>query len=73
MHRAPVRSLVQEDSTCQEATKPMPHNSWAPGLEPRNPNYWAHVLQLLKPADLEPVLPNKSSHYNEKPAHNNEE
>ena len=36
-------------------------------------NYWAHVLQLLKPACLEPVLRNKRSHCNEKPTRHNEE
>ena len=30
-------------------------------------------LQLLKPVRLEPVLCNKRSHCNEKPAHRNEE
>ena len=33
-----VRSLVREDPTCRRATKSTSHN------------YWAHVLQLLKPA-----------------------
>ena len=51
-----VWSLVQEDSTCLRTTKP------------RSCNYWAHVLQLLKPSNLEPVLYNKRSHRNEKPA-----
>ena len=31
------------------------------------------MLQLLKPAQLEPVLRNKRSHRNEKPAHTNDE
>ena len=39
-----VWSLIQEDLT----TKPM-HNYWASALEPGSLNYWAHVLQLLKP------------------------
>ena len=56
-----VRALVWEDPTCRRATKPVHHN------------YWAHVLQLLKPAHLEPVLCNKRSHRNEKPAHCNKE
>ena len=34
---------------------------------------WAHAPQLLKPVHLEPVLRNKKSHRNEKPAHSNEE
>ena len=42
-----VRALVQEDPTCHGATKPVHHN------------YWACVLQLLKPAHLEPLLCNE--------------
>ena len=56
-----VRALVREDPTCHGATKPAIHN------------YWARVPQLLKPAHLEPVLGNKRSHRNGKPAHHNEE
>ena len=56
-----VWSLVWEDPTCRGETKPVCHD------------YWAHVLQLLKPACLEPTLRNKRSHRNEKPAHRNEE
>ena len=56
-----VRALVREDPTCRRATKPVRHN------------YWAHVLQLLKLVRLEPVLCNKRSHCNEKPAHCNKE
>ena len=56
-----VRSLVRVDPTCRGATKPVHHN------------YWAHVPQLRKPVRLEPVLRNKKSHSNEKPAHCNEE
>ena len=37
MQRTQVWSLVLEDSTCREATKPMSHN------------YGAHELQILKP------------------------
>ena len=56
-----VRALVREDPTYRGTTKPVRHN------------YWAHVPQLLKTAHLEPVLRNKRSHFNEKPAHHNEE
>ena len=52
---------IWEDPTCRGATKPMRHN------------YCAHVLQLLKPMYLEPVLRNKRSHFKEKPVHHNEE
>ena len=53
-------SLVQEDPICWEVTKPRYHN------------YWTHKVQLLKPTCLEPVLCNKRSHQNEKPAYHNE-
>ena len=56
-----VQSLVQEDPTGRWATKPASHN------------YWARVPQLLKPAHLKPMLRNKRSHRNEKPAVRNEE
>ena len=81
-----VQSLVWEDPTCHGATKPMCHNYWAHvletlshnywslcTLEPVCCNYWAHMPQLLKPVCLEPMLRNKRSHRNEKPAHRNEE
>ena len=57
---AQARSLVQEDSTCCRATKPVHHK------------YWAHTLQLLKPVHLEPVLHNERSHYSKKPVHRNQ-
>ena len=63
-----VRALVREDPTCLGATKPMHHNYWACALEPVSHNYWARVQQLVEPARLEPVLRNKRSHHNEKPA-----
>ena len=68
-----VRALVQEDPTCREATKPVHHNYWACALEPASHNYWARMPQLLKPVRLQPMLHNKRSHRNEKPAHHNEE
>ena len=68
-----VQALVGEDPTCCGATKPVCRNYWACALEPESHNYWAHVPQLLKLACLEPVLRNKRSHRNEKPAHSKEE
>ena len=56
-----VPSLVWENPTCLEATKQV------------SSNYWAYLLQLLKPACLEPLLDNVRSHCNEKPGHCNEE
>ena len=49
------------------ATKLASHNYWAGALEPIGCNYLAHMLQLLKPESLEPVLRNKRSCSNEKP------
>ena len=71
MQGTQVRALVQEDPTCCGATKPVHHSYWACALDPASHNYWAHVPQLLKPVRLEPVLCNKRSHHNEKPAHHN--
>ena len=68
-----VQALAWEDPTCRGATKPMRHNYWACALESVSHNYWAHVPQLLKPAHLEPVLPNKRSQHNENPPYRNEE
>ena len=48
MQGAWVRSLVQKDPTCCEATKPVHHNYWACALEPVSHNYWARMPQLLK-------------------------
>ena len=49
-----VRALVQEDTKCRGATKPVGHNYWACTLEPTpqllNPvSSRAHVPQLLSP------------------------
>ena len=68
-----VWALVQEDPTCRGATKPVSHNYWACALKPASHNYWACVPQPLKPVRLDPMLHNKRSHRNEKPAHQNEE
>ena len=50
MQGTQVQSLVQKDSTCYVAIKPMYHNYWAWTPEPESCNYLAHKLQLLKPA-----------------------
>ena len=68
-----AQALVWEDPTCHRATKPMRHNYWACALEPMSHNYWAHTPQILKPMRPEPMLCNKRSYHNEKPAHCNEE
>ena len=73
MQGTQVRALVREDPTCRGAAKPMSHHYWVCALEPASHNYWAHVPQLLKPVHLEPVLCNKRSHRNEKPAHHNKD
>ena len=65
------KSLVWEDPTYHGATKPMCCNYWACTLEPESHNYWARMLQLLKP-ELEPMLHNKRSRCTEKPMHHNQ-
>ena len=67
------RALVWENPTRCGATKPACHNYWTCALEPMSHSYWARMPQLLKPVHLEPMLCNKGSHRNEKPAHHNEE
>ena len=56
-----------------EAHVPQLLSPRATTTEPVSHNYWAREPQLLKPACLEPVLRDKRSHRNEKPAHHNEE
>ena len=56
-----VQFLVQDDPTWLRASKPV------------SGNYWALVLQLLKPSRLELALCNKRSHLIEKPMHHNKE
>ena len=51
-----VPSLVQDDSTCPGATKPMHHNYWSFNLKPGSCDYWAQASQVSKPVCLEPML-----------------
>ena len=50
MQETQVWSLVWENPTWSRAAKSVCHNYWVCPLEPGSRNYWAHVLQLLKPA-----------------------
>ena len=61
MQRTQVWSLVQEDTTCRGAAKPVRHN------------YWACFLQRLKPKRPRAVLLKKRSHRNEQPEFRNRE
>ena len=69
MQGTQVQSLVQEDPTCCEATKPMHHNYWACGLEPASHNYWAREPQPLSPcaATTEAHVPRSHALQQEKP------
>ena len=51
--------LIQEGPTCHRTTKLRCHIYWAYALKPESHNYWAHVPQLLKPTQLEPMLCNR--------------
>ena len=66
MQGTQVWSPVQEDSTCNGATKPVHHNYWAFTLEPTSHNHWARMLQLPKLMHLKPVILYERSHCNEK-------
>ena len=51
----------------------MPRSNWTHAPQLLSLSSRAFMPQLLKPACLEPVLHNKRSHRNEKPAHSNED
>ena len=65
-----VRSVVPEDPTHPGATKHV-HNYWACAPEPRNHNYWAYVLQLLKSVHPRAHASRARSHHSEKPTNGN--
>ena len=50
MQETQVRSLIQHDLLCCEATRLVYHSYRSCAWEPRSRNYGAHVPQLLKPA-----------------------
>ena len=64
MQGTQVWSLVQEDTTCCRAAKPVRHNYWACALEPGE----VRCRKYFSSHALEPVLCNKRSHCNQKPA-----
>ena len=60
MQGTPVCSLILEDPTCCKAIKPVYHN------------YWADMLQLLKPTCPSSCSLQQEKRRNEKPAHRKE-
>ena len=56
-----------EDSTCHRAAEPVCRNYGAGAPEPLHHNWWAPLLQLLKPVHLEPVLHNQRSRWTRSP------
>ena len=68
-----IPHAAEQLSPCTTTTEPALYSPWATTTEPTNHNCWAYVPQLLQPTHLEPVLRNKTSHCNEKPAHHNKE
>ena len=60
MEGTQIQSLIWEDRICCGAAKPMCHNHWACGLEPRSCNYWS-LCELC----------NRRSHLNELPMQHN--
>ena len=66
MQETRVLSLVQEDSICLRAAKPMHHSFEACALKPGS-----HNSATAEATRLEPVLYKKTSHRSEKPVHSN--
>ena len=62
MQEIQIRSLIQEDPTCCEAAKSVSYNYGAWSLELVHNDYWAHMLQPLKP-----VCPTAGDPQQEKP------
>ena len=63
MQRTQVWCLIQDDSTCHRATKPMCHNYWACALGPSSHNYWSPGAYHLHTAITEPLCCNYWSPY----------
>ena len=62
-----IPHALEQLSPCATTTEPLCSNYWClHALKSTGRNYWAPVLQLLKPVHLEPVLGNERSHCNEK-------
>ena len=61
-----IPHAAEQLSPCATTTEPVLYNPCATTTEASEP-------QLPKPACLEPVLRNKRSHHNEKPAHSNKD
>ena len=69
MQGTPVRPLVWEDPTGPEQLNPCATTTEAVLKSLASCSHWTHVLQLLRPAYLEPRLHNKRSYCSEKAAH----
>lgn len=69
--RMRVWSLVWEVSAGRGATKPRCQDKSSLSSGACTPQCWAHVLQLLSPVHLEPVLTTRS-HHHEKLVHSSE-
>ena len=72
MQETQVRSLIQQDPLCCEATRFVYHNYRSCAREPRSRNYGAHVPQLLKPACTRTQALQQKKPHSEKPAHCNQ-
>ena len=68
MQETLIRSLKQEDPTCQGATRSTRHSYWACALEAGSQNYSTHRMHLVKSlCALRPMLQNMRSPCKEKP------
>ena len=72
--RTPQLRRLRALGPTSHTNEPLCHNYWSPwALESASHSYWTGMLQLLKPVSLEPMLCNKRSHCNERPAYHSEE
>ena len=51
-----VQSLIWEDPTCQEATKPEYHNYWAYALQQEKPPQWETCAPQLEGTSTSPQI-----------------
>ena len=54
MREMQVQSLIQEDSTCRKATKPVRHSHWAWALETLELQLEVHVPRACYPQEEKP-------------------
>ena len=73
MVRNPPANAEDTGSSPGPGRSHMPWGNWARAPQLLSLHSRAREPRLLRPVHLEPVLPNKRGHRNERPAHNEEQ